>query len=323
MQRGSGIRNFRQAAGVGALVAALMLASTELSAQVGGAAPAVAPPAAGAPQADGNPAATPRAVLPPRVAQSPPAAGAAPPAEPLREAVEADVSTRSVSVTSSFTGTEIVVFGSIVNAVRPEAAQSTYDIVVVVEGTPQSLVARRKSRVAGIWINTQSLTFESVPSYYAIASTRPLDEFADPIVLRDNDIGFERVRMTPVRGWETGITTADLQLFKAAAIRLKQKDGLYTRSEFGVTFVGTHLFRATIDLPANVPVGPLKTRIYLVREGQVVGTFNTEVTMSREGLERHLHTFAFDYPLFYGIFTVLTAIFAGLVASTLFKRAQH
>ncbi len=209
------------------------------------------------------------------------------------------------------------------NPSRPGASQTAYDIVVVVEGTPQPLVARRKSRVLGIWINTQSLTFESVPSYYAIASTRPLDEIADPIVLRDNDIGFERVRMTPVRGWETGITTADVQQFRAAATRLKQKEGLYTQNEFGVTFVGLHLFRTTIDLPANVPVGPLITRIYLIRQGQVVGTFNTEVTMSREGLEAYLHSFAFKHPLFYGIFTVLTAMFAGVVASAVFKRARH
>lgn len=214
-------------------------------------------------------------------------------------------------------------FGSVVNAVRPEAAHSIYDIVIVLEGTEQPLVARRKSRVAGIWINTHSLTFEAVPSYYAIASTRPLDEIADTIVLRDNDIGFERVRMTPIRGWETGITTADLQLFKAAAIRLKQKEGLYTQNEFGVAFVGTHLFRTTVDLPANVPVGPLRTRIYLFREGQVVGSFRTEVQMAREGVERLLHTVAFQYPLFYGIFTVLTAIAAGLIASTIFKKARH
>ncbi|MEZ5842803.1 MAG: TIGR02186 family protein [Hyphomicrobiaceae bacterium] len=316
MQRADQRGRYGRLAGTLLVAAALLLVGAEVRGQSAGTPQVIAPSTGTAPGAP------PRSVLPPRAAQSAPP-NAAPVADGPREAVEADVSTRSVAVTSSFTGTEIVVFGSIVNAARPDATQTVYDIVVVVEGTSQALVARRKSRVAGIWINTQSLTFESVPSYYAIASTRPLDEIADAIVLRDNDIGFERVRMTPIRGWETGITTSDLQQFRQAAIRLKQKDGLYTQSEFGVTFVGTHLFRATIDLPANVPVGPLKTRIYLFREGQVVGTFNTEVTMAREGLERHLHTFAFEYPLFYGIFTVLTAVLAGLVASTLFKRARH
>ena len=40
------------------------------------------------------------------------------------------------------------------------------------------MVVRRKSNVAGLWLNTASATFDNVPSYYAVASTRPIDEIA-------------------------------------------------------------------------------------------------------------------------------------------------
>ena len=241
----------------------------------------------------------------------------------MRETVQADVSTRSVAITSSFTGTEIVVFGAVDNSRQPSAESGLYDVVIVLEGTPTRLISRRKSNVLGIWINTQSVTFEAVPSYYAIASTRPLDELADPLLLRESDIGFEQVRMTPIRGWETGLSTADLGEFKSAVIRLKQKEGLYVQEQYGVVFIGRSLFRASIELPANVPVGPLVARVHLLREGRLLSTYTARVNLERQGLERLLHNFAFDYGLLYGMFTVGVAVAAALIASALFRRSSH
>ena len=103
---------------------------------------------------------------------------AAPAPRPARETVEADVSTRTIAVTSAFAGTEIIVFGSVVNSRQPSAEAGTYDIIVVLEGMPIPLTVRRKTNVAGLWINTDAVDFESVPSYYAIASTRPIEEIA-------------------------------------------------------------------------------------------------------------------------------------------------
>lgn len=252
-----------------------------------------------------------------------PAAPTLPPGELPRETVQADVSTRSVSVTSSFTGTEIVVFGAVDNSRQTSAEAGLYDVVIILEGTTSELVVRRKSNIAGIWVNTQSLTFVSVPSYYAIASTRPLDEIAPSNILNENDIGFQHVRMTPVEGWETGLTTADLQAFRDSVIRLKMRDGLYVRNEYDVVFIGRSLFRASIELPANVPVGPLNAKVHLFREGQLLSTYNTRVMLAREGVERVLHDFAFKQPLWYGLFTVAFAVFAGLAASTLLQRARQ
>ncbi|MGE8941980.1 TIGR02186 family protein [Leptospira interrogans] len=252
-----------------------------------------------------------------------PAPQPVPPDTLPRETVQADVSSRSVAITSSFTGTEIVVFGAVDNSRQPTAESGLYDIVIVLEGTPTRLVARRKSNVAGIWINTDSITFQSVPSYYAIVSTRPLDEVANPQVLRENDIGFEQVRMTPIQGWETGVTTAELQEFAEAVVRLKQRDGLYVQEEYGVVFIGRSLFRASVNLPANVPVGPLNVRVHLIRDGNILSTYTARVGLERQGLELLLHSFAFNRPFLYGVFTVMIAVGAGLLASAAFRRNAH
>ncbi len=243
-----------------------------------------------------------------------------PTGEPV-EKVEADVSTRSVEVTTGFTGHQILVFGAIDNSQQPGDEAGYYDVVVVVEGTPLPVVVRRKSDVAGVWVNTSSVTFAPVPSYYAIASNRPIEEIAGPQVLERHAIGFAHIKMTPAPGYRWSYSDIELAAFKAALIRLKQDDGLYVvQAKDGVTFTGRSLFRCTISLPANVPVGPLVARTYLFRNGQVLSAYIARVTLERAGIERVVHNFAFRYPTIYGLFGVMLAVVCGLLASAYFRR---
>lgn len=238
------------------------------------------------------------------------------------EAVEADVSTRSVSITSGFAGTEIIIFGTVEYSRQPSAEAGTYDVVVVVEGTPMPAVVRKKARVGGLWVNAESVRFASFPSYYAIASTRPIDEFAEPELQKKNEIGFDHIRMIPAgRAYIGNVDPREHIEFREAVIRLKERDHLYLTSEHGVIFIGRSLFRATITLPPNVPVGPLTARVLLFKDGALLSSYQSKVTMEREGLERFLHDAAFERPLLYGISTILIAALAGLAAAFAFQRA--
>jgi uncharacterized protein (TIGR02186 family) len=242
-------------------------------------------------------------------------------AEVPKEGVEADASTRQVAITSSFTGTEILVFGAVTNSVQSSPEAGTYDVIVVVEGIPAPVVVRRKSRVGGIWVNTQSMRFASVPSYYAIASTRPIDEIADKAVLDAQGIGFDHVRMVRAAQSRTdAIDPAELQAFKEALIRLKERERVYVKSDFGASFIGSSLFRATIALPPNVPVGPLTAHVYLFKGGQMPGEYSNRVMLQREGVERYIHETAMTKPLLYGVVTVLLAVSSGLAAAFAFRK---
>lgn len=255
-------------------------------------------------------------------------AAAGKPAEML-ETVQADVSTRDVAVTSSFTGTEIVVFGAVDNSRQDSPQAGLYDVVIVIEGVPGRVSARRKSRVGGIWLNTRSTLFDDVPSYYAIASTRPLDEIAPDATLIGYEIGFDHVRMTPIgadgrpMNASERLPAPEMKEFREAVIRLKKKDGLYVSEEYSVAFIGRSLFRATISLPANVPVGPFVTRVYLFRNQQLLSQYNVRLVLGREGLERVMHEFALKRPLAYGVMTVVLAMLAGLAASAIFRKGSH
>ncbi len=265
----------------------------------------------------------------------------------LPETVEADVSTRNVSVTSSFTGTEIVVFGSIHNSRQVSPESGLYDVIVVVEGIPGTVTARKKDRVGGIWLNTNSATFNEVPSYYAIAATRPLDEIAPEATLIGYEIGFDHVRMVPAATAvvpppkaaatpapkdavkqtsavvEGRLPAAELREFRNSVVRLKKKEGLYVQEDYSVAFIGKSLFRATVTLPANVPVGPFETRVYLFRQERLLSQYNVRIRLEREGLERITYSFAHQRPFAYGLLTVILAMLAGLTASAIFSKSSH
>lgn len=260
---------------------------------------------------------------PPITKEAPPAI--ADPAKPVElvETVQADVSTRNVGVTSSFTGTEIVVFGAVDNSRQPSPESGLYDVVIIIEGTPSRITARKKAHVGGIWFNTQAASFEAVPSYYAIASTRPLEDIAPAAVLLGYEIGLNQVRMNPVGAVTRRLQASEIQQFRNSVIRLKQKEGLYVQDEYAVAFIGRSLFRATIALPANVTVGPFETRVFLFRDEKLLSQYAVKLNLEREGFERILHNFAFGYPFFYGLATVLLAVGAGLLASAIFSKASH
>lgn len=254
-----------------------------------------------------NPSATPAAPETPAQAALPP------------ETVQADISTRRIAITSSFSGTEIVVFGAVDNSRQTSAEAGLYDIVIVIAGTPTRLVARKKSRVGGIWLNTDSMSFLSVPSYYAIASTRPLDEIATAETLKASSIGFDHVPMVIAEN-EDKRSPAEIKEFRDAVVRLKRREKLYSLGEYNVAFIGRSLFRASVDVPANVTVGSFDTRVYLFKHGELLSQYNARLNLEREGVEDVVHAFAFRYPFSYGVLAVLLACGAGLLASAVFRR---
>jgi len=255
---------------------------------------------------------------PQRIEPSPPSATTDPNAEPPRETVQADVSTRNVPVTSNFSGTEIVVFGAVDHSRQPSAEAGLYDVVIVVVGTPTRLTVRRKGRFAGLWLNTDSMTFDSVPSYYAIASTRPLDEIASPEVLKSTGIGFDYVPMELSKS-AAKRTAAEVRAFRQAIVTLKNKDRLFTTNEYAVAFIGRSLFRASIDVPANVVVGPFETRVFLFRNGELLSQYKAKLELHRQGFEELMYGLAFRKPLIYGLSIIGIAMGSGLLAAMAFR----
>jgi uncharacterized protein (TIGR02186 family) len=224
-----------------------------------------------------------------------------------------DISSHLISVTSDFTGTELLLFGAIQIA-DEEEGPNRGDVLVVVRGPEKNVIVRRKARVAGIWVNTEALEFERVPSFYALASNRPVEEIAAPDVLNRLRIGPSRLRFRVAKSEQVSLP------FEEAIVRQKSRENLYSDQETAVYFLGDTLFRTTIAIPANVPVGDYIAEFYLFKDGELLGAQSSPLFIKKSGLGRQIYDFAYDYPALYGIAAIIVALIAGWLASAIFRK---
>ncbi|MEC9368321.1 MAG: TIGR02186 family protein [Pseudomonadota bacterium] len=241
-------------------------------------------------------------------------------AAPPGEAINSDISSRDIAIESNFSGARIVIFGNIDRPRDNFFDLGQYNVAVVIRGPEQPVVTRRKDRVFGMWINQDARAFAKVPSFYAVLSSQEVELIARPAVLSAYGIGFDNLSLIPeaVKGEAAPEESAR---FREALIRLKEAEGLYVSDPKAVTFVGRSLFRATVDLPANVPVGEYATDVYLIRGGEVLSHNRSTLRIHKAGFERLIYTSAYQYPLWYGIAAVIVAVAAGLAASAIFRKS--
>jgi uncharacterized protein (TIGR02186 family) len=229
------------------------------------------------------------------------------------------ISSHQVLVTSSFTGTSIVLFGTVEPDTPTSRMRSAYDIVVTVTSPRQTLVTRRKERMFGIWANADSRTFVNVPNYLHILANRPFEEIANADTLRRLQVGLDYFQFPQQIGSDVADTVRD-DPFRMNFIRLKTEHQLYGQRTNGVTFLTPTLFRAEILLPAEAPFGNYDADVKLFAGGNMIQRVNSAFEVVKFGFEQFVANAARDYGLLYGIATVRMALLTGWFASVVFRR---
>ncbi|MBY5933879.1 TIGR02186 family protein [Tateyamaria omphalii] len=237
---------------------------------------------------------------------------------PVRaEEVVLGLSQDEVAITTSFDGSEILIFG----AVKRETPipEGELGVIVTIAGPPEPITVRRKERRFGIWVNTDAVEIDGAPSFYAVATSSPLD---DVLGVRDN---LEHKVSVPsmLRGVETPNTVLDASAYVTALIRINTDAGAYQLLEDTVVVDEDTLFRTRIRLPAALTEGAYETRIFLTRDGQVVASYETAIDVRKVGLERWLFTLSRENPFWYGIMSLAIAIAAGWTASAAFSLLRN
>lgn len=230
------------------------------------------------------------------------------------EEVVAELSQTNVSITTNFAGSEILVFGAVKRS-APAPQDSALHVIITVAGPSEPVTIRRKSRVAGIWVNTAAAEIDAAPSFYAVASTAPLRD-----TLTETDDLRHKISATRlIRAIDTGDAASELDNFTSALLRIRASDGLYQQLESQVRLTDETLFSTEISLPANLTEGAYATRVFLTRGGRVIDTFETVIDVRKVGLERFLYNLAHDQPLIYGLLSLTIAIAAGWGAAAFFR----
>ncbi|MFT7105636.1 MAG: hypothetical protein ACJAVT_000150 [Yoonia sp.] len=185
-------------------------------------------------------------------------------------------------------------------------------MIVTVAGPDMPVTVRKKDRRLGIWVNTESVDVDVAPTFYAVATNRPLEE----ILTFTEDLNTRISTQRAIRS--VGATVDNAQSFAEALIRIRSGQGLYQRLPTGVLVQEESLFRTLIPLPANLTEGDYKAEIYLTRGGQIVDLYTTIIPVKKVGLERWLYNLAHENAFLYGLMSLSIAIAAGWGASAVF-----
>ncbi len=227
-----------------------------------------------------------------------------------------EISQHEIQVRQGFTGADLLLFGAILSPEGSRAAQD-YDIVVVLEGPVQSIVLREKQKIAGMWINADSLEFRSAPSYFAIASSRPIAQIVDDKTAAIYELGLKWLQLSPIGV----IEPREQQRFSEGLVDLMRRQGLYREDQGSVKISGQVLYQARISLPSSVQTGTYTAETFAIRGGKVVASAITRIEVKKEGFERFVAVAADRNGWLYGLFAVIVSVAMGWIAGRLFARS--
>lgn len=234
-------------------------------------------------------------------------------AGPLRaEEIVLGLSSDQVGITATFDGSDILIFGA-VKRDTPAPAGPPLAVVITVSGPLSSFTVWKKERRYGIWMNTESIHVDAAPSFYAVATTGPLDQ----VLSQTEDLRHSVSIPRAIRS--IGNDVVGSVVFTEALIRVRTEAGLFKMVEGAIDLEEETLFRTQVALPANLVEGQYRTRIFLTRDGQVIDTYETVIAVQKIGIERWLFNLAHETPLAYGLLAIAIAILSGWGASAAFQ----
>src|SRR5690606_1085879 len=133
-----------------------------------------------------------------------------------------EVSQHEIQVRQGFTGTELLLFGAILDP-DGRRAREPYDIVAVLKGPTEPVLLRGKEKKLGVWVNAHSTAFRSAPSFFAVASSRPIDQIVDERTAAIYELGLDYLQLSPAGA----IDPEEQARFTSGLVDLREREGLY------------------------------------------------------------------------------------------------
>lgn len=226
-----------------------------------------------------------------------------------------EVSQDEIEIIYSFTGAELLLFGAILYP-GGRLPDRPADIAVTLRGPVQSILVREKQKVAGVWVNADSTQFRSVPSFYAVASSRPIAEMVDERTAAIFELGLDNLQLSPAGT----IDPAEQRRFLSGLVDLNRREGLYKQQEGSVEILEGVLYQARLSIPASVPTGTYTAETFLVRDGQVLAAAVREIEVRKFGFELFVATVAEYQPFAYGVCAVLISLLLGWIGGVIFRK---
>lgn len=228
----------------------------------------------------------------------------APEAMPLAGPMVADISQTQVQIHSSFTGTQLLVFG---------ARNTRGDLVIAVRGPEAYAMLRRKERIAGMWMHVERRKYPHLPMFYALAASRPLKQVAAAATLQRLGLGEKQVIAAASN---SGVNP----IFDRALSDIMAQRRVWQIPFDRITYFGESLFKAQLTLPDTLPRGNYTVEVYLFNDGKPTSFQTIPLTVYKTGMDAYISDQTGEHPWLYGLCAILMALFGGWLAHRLFHR---
>ncbi len=226
-----------------------------------------------------------------------------------------DVSRNAIDIQYSFSGEDLLLFGAILYP-GGRLPDSRADIVVVLKGPSRPITLREKQKIAGVWINAESARFRSVPGYYAIASSRPIDQLVDERTAAIYELGLKNLQLSPASGSDADQNSR----FERGLIDLNKRHELFDERPNAVEISEGVLYRARLSIPARVPVGHYTAETFLISKGRVLAVASRDIVIRKSGFERFVAEAAQRHGFLYGLAAILVSLAFGYAGALLFRK---
>ena len=224
-----------------------------------------------------------------------------------KELIIADISDNKINIDVGFKGAKLLFFGVI---------DEEGDVVVSVTGPRKTIEVRKKEKKMGLWLNSDTKVFFDVPSYYYVASTRPLKELNAENVLQINQVGIENIRFAGAEeqeersSWVNGIIKSMIE-----AGRYNPEQGLIQISD-------KRLFKTELNFSAELVDGQYLVDTLLLKEGSVIAARRSFINVSKTGYGEKIYKIANNNSLLYGLSAVFFAFIFGFIVHEITRRVN-
>ncbi|MEJ2397633.1 MAG: TIGR02186 family protein, partial [Gammaproteobacteria bacterium] len=221
-----------------------------------------------------------------------------------------ELQTEHVDVTMTFTGSDTLIYGALS---RPG------DVIIKVTSPNISVDLTHKKAIGPFWLDSGKLTVRHTPGLYYLMSSRPINKL---LPARDQLKYGLHLQDALKQAQVDAAAARAMGNWQKAFLDLKQDTGLFRELPHAVKLVEKRLFSATIELPANIPLGTYHLDIYLVQNGRIISHQTRNLEVNQVQLEHWVANAVNQHSWLFGIAFTIFALFLGLTLGMALRRGS-
>lgn len=221
-----------------------------------------------------------------------------------------------IAITSTFSGSEVSVFGAIDRDFQVASRPGQYDVIVAVKGPPRRAVLSQRVAWGPLWLTDREVPLLGYPSFTHILSSRSLETITTSPLREKMRLGLDQM----ANQTDFSLAVSDEVALRDALRRLSVGKGLWGVSENAVGFFGQNLFHARLMLPSNAPTGSYTVETVLLADGLPLAVDKQQFLLNKVGVDQALEQFVSNKPILYAVIVTALALSMGWLGYALFRR---